>query len=173
MKKEDYINLREEMFSLMTERDALLEAIGDMGKGNVTLSISIKPEGGKAKEIECCRKTANDMVHKFIQPQIDKLSERITEIETALADHKKKPIPLWTECEKEREEFRLNGISAIENCVFCEKPTRTWHIETNNPICVKCGEVHYVSEIPEDYGEMNRKKLKDGTFDYGTSVRAN
>lgn len=34
-----------------------------------------------------------------------------------------------------------------EHCVFCNKPTDTWHERTNNPICSKCSKEHKVSEL--------------------------
>lgn len=34
-----------------------------------------------------------------------------------------------------------------ENCVFCNKPTDTWHDATNNPVCADCSTKHAVSEL--------------------------
>ena len=39
----------------------------------------------------------------------------------------------------------FNGV--IEHCVFCDKPTRYWHMPTNNPVCQRCATSHKVSEL--------------------------
>ena len=78
-------------------------------------------------------------------------------------------IPVWTEDSKITKEFG----SLIEVCVFCRKGTRTWHENTNNPVCLQCAETHKVSDIPEDWGEKIRARKRAGTFDRGDSTRAN
>ena len=35
-----------------------------------------------------------------------------------------------------------------EVCYFCHRPTRFWHIRTNNPVCQLCASVHKVCELP-------------------------
>jgi len=78
-------------------------------------------------------------------------------------------IPVWTEPTSTRNEFP----KIIEQCVFCDTPTRTWHENTNNPICVNCASIRKVSEIPEDYGSRVRHNKLVGKFDREDSVRAN
>ncbi len=78
-------------------------------------------------------------------------------------------IPVWTEPKSIKEEFG----TLIENCIFCENPTQTWHENTNNPICVKCAKSHKISDIKNDWGSRIRKNKRAGTFDREDSVRAN
>lgn len=78
-------------------------------------------------------------------------------------------IPLWTEPASIKKEFG----NLVEDCIFCRKPTRTWHENTNNPICVECAETHKVSDIENDWGEEIRCRKRLGTFDREDSVRAN
>jgi len=78
-------------------------------------------------------------------------------------------IPVWTECSGIIEAFG----SLIEKCVFCKNGTRTWHENTNNPVCVKCASKHKVSDIPKDWGSSIRKSKRNGTHDREDSVRAN
>lgn len=78
-------------------------------------------------------------------------------------------IPVWTEPTSITKEFP--GIS--EDCIFCQKPTRTWHENTNNPVCVECAKIFKVSDIKEDHGKFIRKKKRNGTFDREDSIRAN
>lgn len=78
-------------------------------------------------------------------------------------------IHVWTEPTSITKEFR----GTMEDCIFCGKGTRTWHEDTNNPICVNCANKHDISEIKEDHGELIRKKKREGTFDREDSVRAN
>lgn len=40
------------------------------------------------------------------------------------------------------QEFRV-----YENCYFCQKPTNTWHLNTNTPVCGKCSTTNSVSDI--------------------------
>ena len=84
-------------------------------------------------------------------------------------------IPVWTEdLEYQLEICRGFGIPYIkEKCVFCDKPTDTWHENTNNPVCVDCAKTHKVSDIKEDWGSRIRARKRKGTFDRGNSVRAN
>ena len=78
-------------------------------------------------------------------------------------------IPVWNE----EAEWRENGYP-LEQCVFCNKPTTTWHENTNNPVCVDCAKTHTVQEIPEDHGQLIRKQKRNGTFKRPDSVtRAN
>ena len=78
-------------------------------------------------------------------------------------------IPVWTECTGTREAFP----HIFENCIFCEKPTDTWHENTNNPVCVTCAGDHKVADITEDWGSRIRYMKRIGTFDRNDSVRAN
>ena len=78
-------------------------------------------------------------------------------------------IPVWTEPTSLIKEFG----ALIEKCIFCNKPTRTWHENTNNPVCVECAKIKKVSDIKEDYGASIRKQKREGTFDREDSVRAN
>ncbi len=78
-------------------------------------------------------------------------------------------IPVWKESTRLQKEFR--GL--IEKCIFCDTPTRTWHENTNNPVCVKCAKVKKVSDIKEDWGKLIRKQKRNGTFDREDLVRAN
>jgi len=34
-----------------------------------------------------------------------------------------------------------------EVCVFCRKPTKFWHVKTNNPVCRTCAKEHKVEEL--------------------------
>jgi len=38
-------------------------------------------------------------------------------------------------------------FGGIEVCFFCAKPTRYWHLKTNNPVCKECSKSHKVSEL--------------------------
>ena len=76
-------------------------------------------------------------------------------------------IPIWTEPTSITREFPL----VSENCVFCGHPTRTWHENTNNPVCSVCAASHKVSDIKVDHGAMIRKAKRKGTFDREDSVR--
>ena len=49
-----------------------------------------------------------------------------------------------------KEPKELNGsLGVYENCVFCNKPTDTWHLDTNQPVCRDCANIHDVKEIHE------------------------
>jgi hypothetical protein len=78
-------------------------------------------------------------------------------------------IPVWNESSSTMNEFP----TIIERCVFCQKKTRTWHENTNNPVCVSCAKIKKVSDIPEDHGVNTRKRKRLGTFDREDSTRAN
>ena len=78
-------------------------------------------------------------------------------------------IPVWTETTSIINEFP----STIEDCIFCRKQTRTWHENTNNPICIDCANTHKVSDIKVDWGRNVLKEKRNGTFDREDSVRAN
>ena len=59
-------------------------------------------------------------------------------------------IPIEIEDSSELEKWEKWGVQIekiIEDCVFCCKPTRTWHIKTNNPCCEDCASKHTVSEL--------------------------
>ncbi len=60
-------------------------------------------------------------------------------------------IPVILEPVEVRQEF--GGI--VESCVFCWSPTRYWHLNTNNPVCLFCSRRHRVSELP-DHGKKIR-----------------
>ncbi len=72
----------------------------------------------------------------------------------------KMTIPLIKESEEVSKQF--HGL--IESCHFCNKPTKYWHENTNNPVCEKCAPLHKVAELP-DYGKKiranKRKKAKE------------
>lgn len=38
-----------------------------------------------------------------------------------------------------------------ERCFFCKKPTDTWHMRTNNPVCKDCAKERKVSELPNHF----------------------
>lgn len=78
-------------------------------------------------------------------------------------------IPVWDEDSELTKEFG----QLVESCVFCGAKTRTWHENTNNPVCLACAKKHRVSDIPEDHGERIRARKREGTFDRGDSTRAN
>ena len=61
-------------------------------------------------------------------------------------------IPLRRESDEEIRE----AMGIIEGCHFCDKRTRHWHHNTNNPVCEDCAKIHKVAELP-DYGKMVRK----------------
>jgi len=52
------------------------------------------------------------------------------------------PIPI----KKEPKEL-LGSIGVYESCVFCNRPTDTWHLDTNQPVCRKCSKIHKVEEL--------------------------
>jgi len=78
-------------------------------------------------------------------------------------------IPLWNECSEMVEAFG----NIMEQCVFCGTRTRTWHENTNNPVCLSCAKVKKVSDIPEDHGQKIRADKRKGIFDREDSTRAN
>lgn len=41
----------------------------------------------------------------------------------------------------------LDEFGMYERCVFCNIPTTTWHVRTNNPVCYLCSKTHKVSEL--------------------------
>jgi hypothetical protein len=87
----------------------------------------------------------------------------------------KKPsgkIPLWNESSVNLLERKSIGC-ALEDCVFCTKKTSTWHMNTNNPICLSCAEIFYVKDIPEDFGKTIRKNKRKGTFILDDETKAN
>ena len=51
-------------------------------------------------------------------------------------------IPIHKEPKSFYEETHL-----YERCYFCNKPTDTWHHETNKPVCEKCSKIHNISEL--------------------------
>ncbi len=78
-------------------------------------------------------------------------------------------IPIWTGSTKSAE---LRG-AIVEKCVFCSTPTRTWHENTNSPICVNCASTHVINDIIEDNGQRIRAHKRAKTFNRGDSIRAN
>jgi hypothetical protein len=51
---------------------------------------------------------------------------------------------------------------AYERCHFCRAETKTWHENTNNPVCSVCAKQHKVAELP-DFGKRiraNKRKMK-------------
>jgi len=46
-----------------------------------------------------------------------------------------------------------------ENCYFCKQPTRTWHENTNNAVCIRCAGRHKVIDLP-DYGQRIRRSKR-------------
>jgi hypothetical protein len=76
-------------------------------------------------------------------------------------------IPIWSEPTSIRKEFP----HTVENCVFCQKPTRTWHENTNNPVCSVCAKSHKVADIPVDHGQLIRRNKRKGLFDREDSFR--
>ena len=75
-------------------------------------------------------------------------------------------IPVYTEISELKNEIS-------ERCVFCNKSTRTWHENTNNPVCIDCAKIYKVSDIKEDHGRIIRRLKRQGKFDRKDSVRAN
>ena len=82
-------------------------------------------------------------------------------------------IPIWHECPKEVSEMKKARIYCLEDCIFCEAKTNTWHENTNNPICTKCASSHKVKDIKEDHGQRIRADKRKGLFTRGGCVRAN
>ena len=39
--------------------------------------------------------------------------------------------------EKEPEDISKEFGDLVENCIFCNQPTRFWHNPTNRPVCPK------------------------------------
>lgn len=44
------------------------------------------------------------------------------------------------------EEFALTQV--VEDCIFCEKPTRFWHASSNSPVCPCCAAKVDESHLP-------------------------
>ena len=63
------------------------------------------------------------------------------------------PIPLI------KEPLDVLMPEICELCHFCRRPTRTWHQNTNNPVCEKCAPKHKVSELP-DFGQVIRNRKR-------------
>jgi len=78
-------------------------------------------------------------------------------------------IPIWNEPTSIQKAFP----HTVEKCIFCNTPTRTWHENTNNPICIHCAKIYKVSDIEKDYGVNIRKRKRNGTFNREDSTRAN
>lgn len=72
-------------------------------------------------------------------------------------------IPLWNE-EDESLKSRREMHCPLEDCVFCSTKTSTWHIHTNNPVCLDCATIFKVENIPEDWGSRVRASMRKGTF---------
>lgn len=85
---------------------------------------------------------------------------------------KSRPMELWTEDSESLKDRKAIGCP-LEDCIFCAVKTSTWHMNTNNPICLDCATFFKVTDIPEDYGQNIRRQKRSGTFDLGDSVRAN
>jgi hypothetical protein len=103
-------------------------------------------------------KSLRSSVHGTISDQFEKRKSGI--------------IPLWTE-DSESIKDRKAMRCPLEYCVFCQVKTSTWHMNTNNPICLDCATFYKVDDIPEDFGKNIRAMKRKGTFDIGDSVRAN
>jgi len=78
-------------------------------------------------------------------------------------------IPIYTESTSTVKEWS----HVVERCVFCGLPTRTWHENTNNPVCKECAKTKKVGDIPEDHGQLVRRLKRNGKFDREDLVRAN
>lgn len=48
--------------------------------------------------------------------------------------------------EKEPQEL-IEELRVYEHCYFCDLPTDTWHLKTNQPVCKKCAKEHKVIEL--------------------------
>lgn len=81
-------------------------------------------------------------------------------------------IPLWNESPAGLRDRRIIGC-ALEDCFFCSQKTSTWHMETNNPICLECAKIYKVEDIYEDYGQNIRAQKRKGTFKLDGETRAN
>lgn len=62
--------------------------------------------------------------------------------------------------EEESAEVRKAFRGLVENCHFCNKPTRFWNTYTNNPVCQPCAKVHDISELPDYGAEIRKRKPK-------------
>lgn len=66
-------------------------------------------------------------------------------------------IPLKKEPDSEASQY----FGIIESCHFCNRPTRYWHENTNNPVCQECAKTHRVNELP-DFGQRIRAMKRKG-----------
>jgi DNA polymerase III psi subunit len=62
-------------------------------------------------------------------------------------------IPIYKEPKEYYKDFKC-----YEHCVFCNKPTNTWHDGTNQPVCKDCAKTHKVSELQKSH--PNYKSIK-------------
>jgi len=76
-------------------------------------------------------------------------------------------IPVYHEEPEAILQFQI-----YELCIFCNNSTDTWHENTNNPVCIGCAKTHKVSDILEDHGQNIRKMKRLGTFERGSSIKA-
>jgi len=60
-------------------------------------------------------------------------------------------IPIKQEPKEYYENTRV-----YEHCYFCSKPTDTWHLGTNQPVCKSCAKIHKVSEITKSSTKQER-----------------
>jgi len=47
---------------------------------------------------------------------------------------------------KEPKDF-FENFRVYEHCYFCQIPTNTWHLNTNQPVCRSCAKIHNINEI--------------------------
>ena len=69
-------------------------------------------------------------------------------------------IPIWTEDSAFVKGMKESMCYVLEDCIFCNNPTNTWHEDTNNPVCISCAKTHNVSDIKNDFGEKIRQQKK-------------
>ena len=51
---------------------------------------------------------------------------------------------------KKESKKLFSQFGFYENCKFCNKPTATWRIATNTPVCKEWANVHTIEELKSD-----------------------
>jgi hypothetical protein len=75
------------------------------------------------------------------------------------------PIPIKQEPKEFYKEFKV-----YEKCVFCLNETKTWHENTNTPVCKNCAKSHNVEDIKMKQTALQKlkEKLESQKEFYGT-----
>jgi len=89
----------------------------------------------------------NEQLVELYLNEINRLEEIIKYFTFGITKHENMTkIPI----EKEPKDL-YEGTHVYERCYFCHESTDTWHIDTNQPVCKDCAEIHEVSELPKPF----------------------